>query len=80
MSKAIFRKLVKESVCYSALNYLLNRKESRNSEHAKGKHLSYTSLKMAGYLSPSEVDMAISEKKWLMKCRLEDIDISCNFR
>ena len=35
---------------------------------------------MAGYLSPSEVDMSICEKKWLMKCRLEDIDISCNFR
>ena len=37
-------------------------------------------MKMAGYLSPSQVDISITEKKWLIKCRFEDIDISCNNR
>ena len=37
-------------------------------------------MKMAGFLSPSQVDISIEEKKWLIKCRFEDIDISCNNR
>ena len=37
-------------------------------------------MKMADYLSPSQVDISITEKKWLIKCRFEDIDISCNNR
>ena len=79
-SKGMFRKLVKQNMKDKAFGSLLKKKEAINLEHAKGKGLSYIKLKMAGYLSPSEVDMSISEKKWLMKCRIEDIDISCNLR
>ena len=35
---------------------------------------------MADFLSPSQVDISIEEKKWLIKCRFEDIYISCNNR
>ena len=31
-------------------------------------------------LSPSQVDISITEKKWLKKCRFEDMDISRNNR
>ena len=51
----------------------------RISEHAKGKDLKYTYLEMAEYLGP-ESDMSIEEKKWLLKCRVEDIPVKANRR
>ena len=33
---------------------------------------------MAEYLCPTEVDISIKEKKWMFKCRVEDIDIKAN--
>ena len=36
------------------------------------------SLEMAEYLSPEEIDLSIDENKWLLNCRIEDIDISEN--
>ena len=33
---------------------------------------------MAEYLSSEEMDLSIDEKKWLLKCRIEDIDICEN--
>ena len=80
MTKSRFKKIVKEKSQQKALNYLLRKKESRNSDHAKGKHLIYKDMKMADYLYPSDMVISIDEKKWPMKCRLEDIDIGCNFR
>ena len=35
---------------------------------------------MADYLCPSDIDISIEEKKWLFKCRIEDIDINANNR
>ena len=80
MSKSRFKKIVKCKTKQKALDYLLGKKESRNSDHSKGKQLIYNDMKMAGYLSPSDIDISIDEKKWLLKCTLEDIDLSCNFR
>ena len=80
MPKSSFRKIVKTKTTQKALKFLLEKQGSRNSEYAKGKLLSYFEMKMAGYLSPSQVDISITEKKWLIKCRFEDIDISCNNR
>ena len=37
-------------------------------------------MKMTNFLSPSQVNISIEEKKWLIKCRVEDVDISCNNR
>ena len=80
MPKSSFRRIVETKTTQKALEYLLEKQGSRNSEHAKGKLLSYDELKMAEFLSPSQVDISIEEKKWLIKCRFEDIDISCNNR
>ena len=35
---------------------------------------------MAEYLSPSDLDISIDEKKWLFKCRTEDNDLESNKR
>ena len=80
MSKNRFKKIVKCKTKQKVFDYLLGKKESRSSDHSKGKQLIYNDMKIAGYLSPSDIDISIDEKKWLLKCRLEDIDLSCNFR
>ena len=80
MSKNRFRSIVKVKTKQKALEFLLEKKGSRNSEHSKGKLLSYNEMKMADFLSPSQVNISIEEKKWLIKCRVEYIDISCNNR
>ena len=33
---------------------------------------------MAPYLSASDIEMSIDEKKWLYKCRIEEIDSEAN--
>ena len=72
----MFRKTIKSQVEQKAFEYLVNKKESRHSEHSKGKLLRYSNLEMQGYLSASCVNISIEEKKWLFKCRIEDIDLS----
>ena len=61
-----------------AFKYLIEKKESRNSERAKGKLLEYNELIMSEYLSSNESELSIDERKWLLKCRIEDIDINTN--
>ena len=80
ISKNKFRSIVKEQTNKKALQHLLDRKASRTSVHAKGKAIEYSDLSMAEYLSPSELDISIDDKKWLFKCRTEDIDLSSNRR
>ena len=55
-----------------AFEFLVNKKESRHSKHAKGK----LKLEIQGYISASGVNISIEKKKWLFKCRIEDIDFS----
>ena len=80
MSKDLFKKTIKSQVELKAFESLINKKESRHSEHAKGKLLKYSKLEMQGYLSASGVNISIEEKKWLFSCRIEDIDLSTNHR
>ena len=80
ISKNKFRSIVKEQTNKKALQHLLDRKASRTSVHAKGKAIEYSDLSMAEYLSPSDLDISIDDKKWLFKCRTEDIDLSSNRR
>ena len=54
------------------------KKDLQISDNYKGKKIEYVSLEMAEYLSPKEMDLSIDEQKWLLKCRIEDIDISEN--
>ena len=58
-----------------AFEYLIYKKEGRTSDNAKGKYLTYKYLEMAEYLTSIEEDISISEKKWMFKCRIEDINI-----
>ena len=76
LSKEKFKSIVKDKVEAKAFEYLLKKKEERKSDNAKGKYLVYEQLEMAEYLTPIEEDLSISEKKWLFKCRIEDIQIS----
>ena len=80
MTKNSFRKIVKEKVQQKALEYLLNKKESHISENAKGKLLKYEKLKIQEYLNSSNLNISVNEKKWLFKCRVEDIDLPSNSR
>ena len=59
MSKNRFKRIVKAKANQKALEYLLDKKGSRNSEHAKGQSLSYNEMKMAHFLSPSLVNISI---------------------
>ena len=71
-----FKSIVKEKVEIKAFEYLIKKKEERTSDNARGKYLKYESLEMAECLSSLEEYMSISEKKWLFKCHIEDVEIS----
>ena len=80
ISKRIFKSIVKGKVKDKAFKYLMDKREDRISINSKGKNLKYSELSMAPYLCASEVKISIDEKKWLYKCRIEDIDIETNRR
>ena len=71
----MFKAIVKEKITNGAFQYLLKKKVGRNSENAKGKLLIFSDFEICEYLTTKEYDFSIEEKKWLFKCRLEDIDI-----
>ena len=79
MTKDKFSSLLKSRIQDYAFKWLQDKKKLRISENAKGKELNYTHLEMAEYLGP-DGDMSIEEKKWLSKCRVEDIPIKANRR
>ena len=78
MSKEKFKSLVRSKVQEKAFWYLTDKREGRISLNSKGKELRYSELAMAPYLSASDIEMSIDEKKWLYKCRIEDIDLEAN--
>ena len=59
---------------------LLDRKENRKSDHAKGKLLNYTEFELAEYISPKDENITIEEQKFTFCCRVEDINIKGNNR
>ena len=62
VTKQKFQYIVKEKVNYHAFEYSLQKRDSRNSIHSKGKKLEYTELSIADYLSPTDLDISIDEK------------------
>ena len=80
MSENKYNQLLTKQINKEAFNWLLEKKMSRKSANAKGKYLFYSELKMADYLAPSDIEASIEEKKWLFKCKVEDIDVKCNRR
>ena len=60
--------------------YLLEKKENRKSDNAKGKLLKYDYFEIAEYLSPQEENITIEEQKWIFKCGVDDMNIKGNNR
>ena len=75
-----FKEIIKEAVKLKAFSDLKQRKKGRNLENSKGKQIVYEELIMAEYLISTEEDISIEERKWIFKCRVEDIDIKGNQR
>ena len=61
MSKLKFKAWVQEKVKEKAFEYLMNKKDSRNSDNAKGKLLNYSTLIMNQYLTHKETKVLIDE-------------------
>ena len=59
---------------------LIKKKEGRKSENSKGRNIHYTEHSMQNYLTETEIHLTLDEKKWLFKCRTDDIDIKGNFQ
>ena len=75
MKKEKFKRIVKEKITNGAFQYLLKKKGERISENANGKLLIYKELERSEYLTTTENDFSIEDRKWLFKCRLQDVDI-----
>ena len=73
MTKDNFLKIVKSKLSENALEYLLNKRES------KGKEMSYKTLEMADYLLPYNDKISIEEKRSLFAIRNRMVNIGSNF-
>ena len=80
MSKEQYKTVIKEAVYKKAFVDLLLRKQSRQSEHAKGKQINYSNFQLPEYLSPNEEDLSIDDQKLIFNCRVENIQIKGNHR
>ena len=78
LSKEKYKSLIKEVVYKRAFSNLLIRKQSKTSEHAKGKEINYSEFELQDYLSPNYEDLTIEEQRWIFQCRVEYIDIKGN--
>ena len=58
---------------------MIKEKESKVSDNAKGRNIIYTEQGMQNYLKETDIEITLDEKKWLFKCRTDDIDIKGNF-
>ena len=78
MSKQKFKEYVDETISKVAFKYLMQKKVSRNSDRSKGKCLEYSCLEMSECLTSMHNELSIDERKWIIKCRIEDIDLNTN--
>ena len=49
-------------------------------ENSSGKHIKYEKLLMQEYLTETDVKLSCDDRKWLFKCRTNDIDLKANFK
>ena len=47
-------------------------------ENSSGKHIKYEKLLMQEYLTETDVKLSCDDRKWLFKCRTNDIDLKAN--
>ena len=80
MKKDYFKSIVKQAVEKKAFESLVERKNDRISENAKGTLIEYTEFTMAEYLGTNIEQLSIEERKWMFKCRVDDMDIKGNRR
>ena len=78
LSKGKYKEIIKEAVYRKALSDLLQRKQSRQSERAKGKLNKYSEFQLPEYLCPNNQDLTTEEQKWLFKCRVDDVNVKGN--
>ena len=78
MSFDKYNSILKRKIGNLAFLWLMEKKNSRTSENAKGKKLKYSELKMAEYLYSAEIDISTEERKWIFQCRVEDINVKGN--
>ena len=74
ISKEAFKKLVKDNVNKSALEYLKNLQLS----HSKSEKLHYDNLNLQGYLKSGTTNMTIKEKLFCFAARSRMINVRCN--
>ena len=79
-SKEKFKEMLLSHVQAYSFSQLLKKKESRTSENAKGRNINYPDHVMQNYLKETSIDLSLDEKKWIFKCRTDDLDIQGNFQ
>ena len=57
----------------------MKHKSKRKSENAKGKIIIYRELKMQDYFLPTDDQISLIDKKWIFKCRMDDVNIKGNY-
>ena len=80
LSKDKFKSMVKEKIQKHAFQELMEKKSSRISENSRGKHIEYEEFFMQEYLTETDSELSCDERKWMFKCRTNDIDLKANFR
>ena len=55
-------------------------KNKITSDHAKEKLIEYEDFTMVKYLSPNKEQILIEERKYIFRCRVDDIDVKGNRR
>ena len=80
ISKIKFKEMLKIKVNLYAFNKLMEDKKKRTSDHAKGRLIHYNEFKIQDYFLPSEGLIPIIDKKWIFKCRVDDVNVKGNNR
>ena len=80
LSKDKFKEIVNEHVLKFSYSQLIQKKQNRTSDNAKGRNIKYNCFDMQDYLKETECILSLDDKKWIFKCRTDDIDLQGNFQ
>ena len=80
ISKERFRNIVFKHIKEHAFIELIEKKDKRVSEYARGKLIKYEDLYMQEYLMETSINLTLNERKWIFKCRTNDLDLKANFQ
>ena len=74
LSKATFKKMVKDKIDEESLKYL----NSIKAKHSKVRHIEHTEMRMQDYLRPVD-NISIDEAKFLFQLRTRMVDVKTNY-